>query len=64
MPAPAHSTGVLLFKSSAISRVPGLSASAGKRAILDAQKKAIQLLEQRLQDLDVWDEDTQQSFLT
>lgn len=63
MPAPGHSQGVPLFKS-AISRVPGLSASAGKQAILDAQKKAIQLLEQRLQDLDVWDEGTQQSFLT
>ena len=64
MPAPGHSKGVTLFKSSVIARVPGLSASDGKQAILDAQKKAIELLEQRLQDLDLWDEDTQESFLT
>lgn len=64
MTAPGHAKKTTLWKASTLPRVPGLSASDGKRAILDAQKKAIELLERRRQDLDVWDEDTQESFLT
>jgi hypothetical protein len=44
--------------------VPGLSAAFGDRAIRDAQTKAIDLLKKRLDDLDAWDQDTQESFLT
>jgi hypothetical protein len=53
-----------LHKKSSFRRVPGLSAVAGEKAIRDGLAKAISLLEQRQKDLDTWDEDTQESFLT
>lgn len=45
-------------------RVPGMTVAAGETAIRDALTKAISLLEQRKNDLDTWDEATQESFLT
>ena len=64
MPTPGYSNRETLYKKSAVRRVPGLSAPDGDQAILDAQKMAIDLLDQRRKDVDLWNEDTQESFLT
>jgi hypothetical protein len=64
MPIPGHPKSGALLKASVTAPVPGLSLSDGKQAIIAAQKKAIELLDARLHDLEVWDEDTQESFLT
>ncbi len=61
---PGPSKGGALYKKSVMPRVPGLSAVLGERALRDAQIKAIGLLKKRLDDLDAWDQDTQESFLT